>query len=397
MPDAAAAFVSPPGGWLWRPLVGIGLGQLALGIARPAFSYAALDLGADALMVGVLVAAAAVMPVLIAIPLGTIVGRLTHIAIIPVASALLLAASFVLAAMTRDLWALVLASALMGAAHLGLALGGQGWISRSAPAHLYNSGFGWMSAAASLGQTIGPVLSGIVVGPVATTREGISAAFWIAAGVAVVLAGVFTSSAARHYSASDPGEPTSALAVIRAPGVLRYVFVSAAVLTAVDLLTAYLPVVGQNIGLTPFMVGLLLGVRGTTSMISRMFMGLLSRRWSSSDLLLWSTAGSAAALIATATSSLPVVLFAAMVIGGFFLGIGQPLSITVIIAALPPRARSRALGVRMLGNQVAQVAVPVVAGVLAIAAGPAVVFLAQAAGLLAASGWELSARKRGSA
>nr|WP_277816570.1 MFS transporter [Microbacterium invictum] len=174
---------------------------------------------------------------------------------------------------------------------------------------------------------------------------------------------------------------------------MRYVFVSAAVLTSVDLLTAYLPLIGENIGLSPITVGLLLGVRGTTSMISRMFLGLLARRWSSSGLLLWSTAGSAVALVTVALSSQPVLLFAAMVFGGFFLGVAQPLSITIIIATLAPRARSRALGVRMLGNQLAQVLVPLAAGALALVLGPGAVFLAQAAGLMASAGWELAARR----
>lgn len=386
-------FRSPPGGWVWRPVTAIALAQLALGTARPALSYAAIDLGAGGFAIGLLVAISAVAPMLLAIPVGAMVGRFAHIAIVPAGSAIVLATGCVIAALAEDLVTLVIASALMGAGHLGLALGGQGWVSRSAPPRMYNSGFGWIGAAAALGQTIGPMLAGLIIGAGDATREGIAAAFWLAGAIVLAIVVIFASPAVRSYT-SEAIAQTKVRDIIRTPGVARYIFTSAIVLTAVDILIAYMPLAGDRAGLSAAAIGFLLGVRGFTSMISRVFLGMLSRRISSSALLLWSTAGSAAALLVVALSSDLLVLFLAMVVGGFFLGFAQPLSITVILAVLTPRARSRALGVRMLGNQVAQVIIPLVAGVLALAAGPAVVFLAQAGGLIAASGWELAARRK---
>ena len=49
-----------------------------------------------------------------------------------------------------------------------------------------------------------------------------------------------------------------------------------------------------------------------------------------------------------------------LVILGFFLGLGQPLTMTVITTAVPPNSRGAALAVRMLGNKSGQVALPAI-------------------------------------
>jgi sugar phosphate permease len=48
------------------------------------------------------------------------------------------------------------------------------------------------------------------------------------------------------------------------------------------------------------------------------------------------------------------------VVLGFFLGLGQPLTMTLITTAVPTTSRGAALAIRMLGNKAGQVAVPAV-------------------------------------
>jgi predicted MFS family arabinose efflux permease len=170
-------------------------------------------------------------------------------------------------------------------------------------------------------------------------------------------------------------------------------FISAMVLTSVDILTAYLPLLGEARGISPAAVGALLGVRGVASMVSRIFLGRLAARWSTSALILWSTAGSAVAVLTVALTTNPIPLSIAMVIGGFFLGMAQPLTITVVIAALQPRDRTQGLALRMFGNHLAQTAVPLLAGVAALAIGPSSAFLAQGAALAVSTAWETLARR----
>ena len=69
---------------------------------------------------------------------------------------------------------------------------------------------------------------------------------------------------------------------------------------------------------------------------------------------------------------------------GFFLGIGQPLTMTLTVRAAPVSARSTALALRLLAHRLGQVAVPTGAGLVAGATGAAGA-LWLAGGLLAGS------------
>jgi hypothetical protein len=57
-------------GWLGRILVVLVLTQAAMFLARPVTSYRALALGADERLIGLITASFAVVPLLVAVPLG---------------------------------------------------------------------------------------------------------------------------------------------------------------------------------------------------------------------------------------------------------------------------------------------------------------------------------------
>ena len=77
-------------------------------------------------------------------------------------------------------------------------------------------------------------------------------------------------------------------------------------------------------------------------------------------------------IVATpSTLTWPTVTIVLMAIGGFFLGLGQPLTMTLIVRAVPMTWRSTALAVRLMGNRLGQVALPMAAGVVASTVGPA--------------------------
>jgi MFS family permease len=58
-----------------------------------------------------------------------------------------------------------------------------------------------------------------------------------------------------------------------------------------------------------------------------------------------------------------------MAVGGFGLGIGQPVTMSWVAALAAPGTRATALSVRLMGNRVGQMAVPVLAGLIAGGAG----------------------------
>lgn len=80
-----------------------------------------------------------------------------------------------------------------------------------------------------------------------------------------------------------------------------------------------------------------------------------------------------------------------LVVLGFCLGVGQPLSMTTVVRAAPGDARSTALALRLTGNRLGQVAAPAAAGLVAGAAGAAAPFVMLGGLLLVSSGIALRA------
>jgi MFS family permease len=96
------------------------------------------------------------------------------------------------------------------------------------------------------------------------------------------------------------------------------------------------------------------------------------------------TAGGLCVLLAV---PVPVwALASALVLLGFCLGVGQPLTMSTVVQAAPGSARSTALALRLTGNRLGQVAAPASAGLLAGAAGAAAPFVLLGVLLLGASG-----------
>jgi MFS family permease len=266
---------------------------------------------------------------------------------------------------------------------------------------MMDAAFGWFTAAFSVGQMAGPLLSGLILGnvPLAQAAAGgglddeISGALWLGAGISLLAVPVMfslraqtepspTSAPGSRPDGSGPdaaGQETpqkaTALRILRVPGVPSHMLAALALLAVIDILTAFMPLVGEAAGVSPLWVGVLLAVRGAGSVLSRIFLPLFTARWSRNTLVLAALLVSALTigLVPVALEPFEALWLAAllMAVGGAFLGLGQPLTMTLIAQAVPVDWRGAALGLRLVGNRLGQVVLPVVAGVVAAPLGPA--------------------------
>ena len=362
-------------GWLVRVLAGVVLTQAALYLARPVTSYRALALGADARAVGLITAAFALVPLVVAVPLGRASDRwrpgylLTGgIALGGVACALLGAAG--------TLPGLALASAVLGLGHLALTLAGQSLIARQSSDALHDRDFGLYAAAASSGQLLGPALAGLALSSAARPLEDATTlGFLVAAGLmALALPTSFGTDRLGRPRGQEGGRPLRAGELIGARGVPAGMFASLAILATVDVLTAYLPVLGTQRGLSPAMVGALLSLRAATSILSRVLIPWMVGRLGRVRLLAASAAGSALLTAALPRAGDAVALAVLLAAAGFLLGIGQPLTMSMVVHAVPEGTRGTALAIRLTGNRFGQVATPAAAGLVAGAAGVSAAF-----------------------
>ncbi|MFC9335968.1 MFS transporter [Arthrobacter sp. NPDC057009] len=366
-------------GWFWMLIAAAVLGQIGLNLSRPLISYKVLALGGESLSVGMTSAAYALVPVAAALWLGRVTDRRHSLkGVVAVGSLLLAAGPFVLA-VSPSLVLVTMASAILGMGHLCFTIAGQSAIARFVPPGNMDSAFGWFTASFAMGQMIGPLLAGLALGP----SQGVPAEVrLIDANTALLMAGFISvfavpfafGTAAKHAptvkpDAAMPTRPDSVAALLRYPTVRTNMVASLALLATTDILVAFLPLLGEDKGVPPVVVGLLLATRAAASIASRLLLPVLLTRWSRRTLVISSLAGAG-----TTIAILPWLFHVSwmagllLAIGGFFLGLGQPITMTLVTQSVPHASRGAALALRLLGNRLGQVTLPAAAGLLA---GPA--------------------------
>lgn len=388
--------------WLWGLAAAAMLAVTAVFLIRTVASYKLIYLGEGESAIGLSAAAFAILPLFATMWLGRLSDQLASFRFAIAFGALVIGLGGACVAWASTAAAVIMASAILGIGQTTFAVCAQSAITRLAPSQRLDASFGSFTAALSLGQMFGPLLSGLLLGNAslsmstvqAAAADSIAIALWVGVVISCAAAPVILfskldgrrqlgpgaqtaargrgSKAARPDAKRGPGaKGPSILKILKVSGVPSQVAAAMALLSILDILTAFLPLVGEERGVSPFCIGILLAVRGGASFISRIFLPMLIKKWSRETLLLASLLGSAAAV-----ALLPLVLdwfwlaVLLMSLGGCLLGLGQPMTMTMISQAVPAAWRGAALALRLMGNRVGQVVFPVVAGVVASPLGP---------------------------
>ncbi|MEW2424221.1 MULTISPECIES: MFS transporter [Streptomyces] len=381
-------------GWLLRLVIAFSFAQGAVSMARPAVSYRALALGADERAVGVIAGVYALLPLFAAVPLGR---RTDHGRCAPLlpAGVVLISGGCALSGLAGSLGAMAVWSGVMGLGHLCFVIGAQSLVARQSAPHEQDRNFGHFTIGASLGQLVGPIAAGALIGGADRAHSSALALLVAGAGCAVAFSSLWRiESRTTAGSRKAPGDRVPVRRILRARGVPAGIFVSLSVLSATDILTAYLPVVGEHRGIAPSVIGVLLSLRAAATIACRLVLTPLLRLLGRTALLTV-TCLLGAVLCAGIALPVPVWALAAMLTAlGFCLGVGQPLSMTTVVQAAPDGARSTALALRLTGNRLGQVAAPASAGLVAGVAGVAAPFVMLGALLLVSAGTALRSPAR---
>jgi len=357
-------------------LAAAGAGQAAQYLARPMTSYRLLALGAGPREVGYVAAAFAVVPVFLAIPLGRFADRRRTETLL-VAGSILLAAACGALAFGASVWALAAASVVLGLGHLALMLGVQNAIAGESGEDQHDARFGIFTAVVSAGQLVGPLLGGAVLSSAGALRPATTVALLVASALGAVGVVCALRAARRRAPVSGPPPPVlhgTVRRMMRTPGVPAGIFASVAVLSCVDVFTAYLPVLGESTGIAPGVVGALLALRAAASIVSRLGITSIVRRVGRTRLIAGSAVVAAISVVGVTITQDIAVIAILTAVAGFTLGFGQPLTMTMVVLLVPEQARATALGLRLTGNRIGQAATPAAAGVFAGAAGVSSVF-----------------------
>lgn len=379
--------------WFTVLLVMATLLQAATAVARPMASYRALEIGMDPGSLGFVAAAFAIAPVVFALSIGRRIDRWGPFVFL-VGSTVVMVVAAVGLAFAGSAAALLVLIGLLGLGQLVFVVADQTLVGSRTPSGAYDSRFGSLSFVASLGQLIGPAAAGIVAAD--GTPEGTSRALLLGGALSVAaipLAVVLwrrDPGPARAQPAVRPPAP-SVISILRTPGMGPAMLASMTVLATMDVMTVYLPALGEERGLSVATVGALLAVRAGASMASRLLLGRLVVIFGRDRLLIGSLAVAAGAVVALPFVPLPLA-FVAMAIAGTTLGLGQPMTMSWVAARATESARGTAMSLRLLGNRVGQVVIPLAAGSVAAVTGTAGV-LAAAGATVAVSALVVAARR----
>jgi MFS family permease len=289
----------------------------------------------------------------------------------------------------NNIIAIAAATALAGIAHLSNVAASQAMVASRSPHELQDQNFGYFSFSTSMGHTFGPMLGGIIAGSSGVLPRSSTSAFVFAsilALLAIVPFFLFKGlKEVRSQEERDAAGSIRARDVIKRPGIKPAIWTSLAVASTNDVLVVILPLVGTELGISPVVIGAILSIRSAAAMVSRFSLGRLTKRFGSASVMNFSIIISAVFLFASAYASTAVTLGVVMAIIGFLLGIGQPLTMSIVSKKTPIEERAMAISIRLFGNRLGQFLVPLGAGALAAPFGAGAVFVGLAA-LIASAG-----------
>ena len=347
------------------------LGYTMLGLLTP---LVALRFGAGPALVGALVSAGFVLPLVLAVPAGSWVDRWG-----PRRMARLGFAAFALASLPMALapsWpSLIVAYVVATLAHLIYVVAMQAMVAELAePGPAREAAYGWWTTATAVGQAVGPLAGGF-----ALDFFGAEAGFGTMAAVMALAFAVTLPmrAAARVETTGAPLRWRAARRLLRDRTVGLAMLTSSAALWAVTVQVTFLPVHLELLAVPATVIGGLLALRALVAVLVRPWMprivAALGGRERTVVLTLLAMALGLAGIAFTA-SWWALVTFMVFMGAGF--GLSQPVSMVMVADRVAPGERGVALGVRLTGNRLAQLLSPLALAVVAERAGLPVFFLA---------------------
>ncbi len=359
--------------------------NLVVSLVRVTTSYRAIELNVSVLWISIIAAGFSLVPIFAAVQLGRFIDR-GHDAL----SAWI--GAFMMLAACAGIWSfgtseinLLAFSIMLGFGHMFCMAAHQMISVRCASGMMREHVFGYHMIAIATGQGLGPMLLGYLGGGahIPPTQLLFTCAF----GFAVV--SQMLSFLLRPVPAGPEkraGGSTVTIRELLGKRALIAVLISSVVtITAFELLVVYLPLLGTERHIDTRDIGLLLAARSTVSIVSRLFYARLLILVGRMRLMLnCMLLGALAFAIIGLPVNLPL-MYVAIVLMGFGLGLATTLTFSEVVALAPQNARAVALSLRVTGNRIGQMVVPVLAGVIAEATGIGGVLII-IAGFLAASG-----------
>ena len=349
-------------------------------IARVTTSYAMLDLGLSFFWVGVVSAAFSVIPIFIAVPLGRINDRGHDSLTIRAGSACLVLSALIFWLAPPGVVNLFIGTAVLGIGQIS-SMGGHQMVSIRSGKTIRgrDAVFGYQMVAIATGQGLGPLLVAWIAGDARLPPIHLLFGVMLLLALLAFAASFLLKPGAARDGASGAAPPVRLIDLLKMRGLIAYVTASVMTITALDLIVVYLPLLGAERHMDVATVGLIMAIRAASSMAARLVYVPLVDRVGRGPLTYLSILSPAAAFLLVASPAPLWVIYPAMVVAGMGLGVAATITLSGVVDLAPPGARATAMSLRLTGNRLGLIIIPVGASLMATFTGAAGVFVILAA------------------
>ncbi|PMR73154.1 MFS transporter [Billgrantia endophytica] len=370
-----------------RNLVMVCIGLTSVFVAQTMLLLAvplrALELGASPSLVGLILSAPYLLPLVFAIPLGGIVTRVGPQKVFFIGAVGMMLGPWLSVALPT-FSGLLATQVVIGLAHVVMVIAAQSVVAGLGRGRALERYFGWYTMCLSGGQLVGPLLAGRLID---TLGMGwVFAAIGAIPAISLISSCYFVGNARRGHATprSLLGYRAQASLLRDNIGVQMSIAVTVAVLFALGAHAAFLPVYLEELTFSATLIGVLVSLRALSAMLIRPIMPqVIQAMGGRSKTMIASVAAVAMGLMWTGMTGSAVALAVLAMLVGLGSGISQPLSMVILAEHVKPEQRSSALGMRLMGNRGAQVLAPLILGVIAELVGFTLTFLLAGAALLA--------------
>ena len=359
------------------------LSQAGFNGSRVSMSLHALQLSANELAIGAVIALYALAPMLLSIAIGRWADRAPPRRLVILGSVIMTAA-LLLPPLLPAIPALCLAALALGFAHQVFSLPIEALVGGIGGPEKRVRNYAVITMAWSAANFVGPIIAGYSIDYLGQLQVYlVLAAFTLAPVVVLVFKrDLLPRTTAVHVGGDARG---SVLELWRIPP-LRITIIAAGIVgSAQDLFQFYLPIYGTSIGLSASAIGTIVGLCALAAFVIRAILPFLSKKLTESQIL-----GCAIFIAAVAFTLFPLfnnayALGAIAFLLGLGVGCAMPMTMALLYVWAPPNRLAEAFGLQKTVRNFSHLVVPILFGSVSAAFGYAAVFLSNSA-LLAASG-----------
>jgi MFS family permease len=351
-------------------LIGIACHMVLAG-SRVVVSLYALSLGATPLVVGVLMALYAFLPMLLAVSAGRFTDRVGVRRPMLLGSAGIVTGAALPFAIS-GLAPLFLSATLVGAGFMVFQVAVQNATGDlGSPAERARN-FSQLALGYSISGFLGPLIAGFTI-----DHAGFATAFVVFA--AISLLPLAALAIGRPALPGPHGGPVAVhhggvRALLRHTALRRVFAINALLTVGWELHNIFVPIYGAKLGLSASAIGVVLAAFASATFIVRFAMPAIARRFSEHQVLTGALFVAGAVFLVFPFARSAATLLPLSFCLGLGLGSGQPMVMALLHHHAPPGRTGEAVGVRMSLVQSMSVAVPLVFGALGTTVGLAPVF-----------------------